>query len=83
MPTNDYGMNLIQMIRNGNNPQQLVMSVLEQRMSENPFYKNLFDLAKNRDTTEIEKIARNLMREKGLDYDTEFNKFQQTFGFKK
>jgi hypothetical protein len=31
-------MQLIQMIKNGGNPQQLIMSVLEQQGQNNPFY---------------------------------------------
>lgn len=72
---------LIQMIKNGSNPQQLVMSVLEQQGQNNPFYQNLMDLAKGNNTVELEKIARNMLKERGLDYDKEFSKFKQEMGF--
>lgn len=73
-------MQLIQMIKNGSNPQQLLMSVLESQGANNPFYQNLFNLAKGNNTQELEKIARNVLKERGLDYDTEFNRFKREFG---
>ena len=72
---------LIQVIKNGSNPQQLIMSVLEQQGQNNPFYQNLIDLAKGNNTVELEKIARNMLKERGLDYDKEFSKFKQSMGF--
>lgn len=72
---------LIQMIKNGSNPQQLIMSVLEQQGQNNPFYQNLINLAKGNNTVELEKIARNMLKERGLDYDKEFSKFKQSMGF--
>lgn len=73
-------MQLIQMIRNGGNPQQLIMSVLEQQGQNNPFYQNLMGLAQNGNKTELEKIARNMFKERGLDYDKEFSAFRQNLG---
>lgn len=75
-------MQLIQQIKNGQNPQQLMMSVLENQMGNTPMGANLLNLAKNNQTAEIEKIARNIMRQRGLDYDKEFNAFKQMLGFK-
>ena len=69
--------NLIQMIRNGGSPQQLVLSMLGTQAENNPMLANLIDLAKQNRTQEMEKIARNLFAEKGLDYDKEFNDFKQ------
>ena len=73
-------MQLIQMIRNGQNPQQLMMSVLEQRTKGNPLYENLYNLAQQGKTGDIETIARTIFKEKGLDFDKEFNSFKQTLG---
>lgn len=69
--------NLIQMMRNGGNPQQLVLSMLGAQAENNPVLANLINLAKQNRTQEMENIARNLFKEKGLDYDTEFNNFKQ------
>ena len=71
---------LIQMIRNGQNPQQLMMSVLEQRTKGNPLYENLYNLAQQGKTGDIETIVRTIFKEKGLDFDKEFNSFKQTLG---
>ena len=70
---------LIQMIRQGQNPQQLMLSVLEGQAGS-PMGRNLLNLARNGQTAEIEKIARNLCKERGMDFDQEFMKFRQMFG---
>ena len=60
---------LVQMIRQGQNPQQLMLSILQQN-SNTPLGANLYKLAQNGNTAEIEKIARNMCRERGVDLDT-------------
>ena len=75
-------MQLIQMIKNGGNPQQLVLSMLEQNADSNPVINNLLNLAKEGKTNEIEDIARNIFKEQGKDFDKEFNSFKQSLGFK-
>lgn len=71
---------IIQMIKQGQNPQQLMLSILENN-SNSPLGANLLKLAKNGQTAEIEKIARNMCKERGVDFDQEFQKFRQNFGF--
>jgi hypothetical protein len=73
-------MQLIQMIKSGQNPQQLMLNVLQQRTQNNPLMQNLFQLAQNNNTSAIEEIARNIYSEKGLDFDKEFNSFKKTLG---
>lgn len=46
MPMNMNPMQLIQMIKGGQNPQQLVMNMLEQQMQNTPMGANLLSLAK-------------------------------------
>ena len=70
---------LIQMIRQGQNPQQLMLSILEGQAGS-PMGRNLLNLARNGQTAEIEKIARNLCRERGVDFDQEFMKFRRMLG---
>ena len=72
---------LVQMIRQGQNPQQLMLSILQQN-SNPPLGANLYKLAQNGNTAEIEKIARNMCRERGVDFDTEFNAFRNMIGLK-
>lgn len=77
MPVN--AIQLIQLIKSGNNPQQLVMSVLNQRAQENPMFANLLNLANKNDLQGLEQIARNLAKERGMDFDKEFANFKQIF----
>lgn len=77
MPINP--MQLLQMIKGGSNPQQLVMSVLTQQAQTNPMLSNVMQLAQSKDTAGLEKIARNLAQERGIDFDKEFANFKQMF----
>lgn len=73
-------MQLIQAIKNGQNPQQLVMSILEGEMSNTPMGANLLSLAKNGDSKGLEQIARNLSQQRGIDFDTQFAAFCKMLG---
>lgn len=69
----------VNMMKNGN-PEQVMMSMLEQSAQNNPILENLLNMAKNNDSEGIESYVRNVAREKGIDYDKEFNSFKQMFG---
>lgn len=71
---------LIQMIRQGRNPQQLLLSVLEGDADSNPMSANLLTLARNNDGRGIEQFARNFFQSQGMDFDKEFNAFRQQLG---
>lgn len=73
-------MQLIQMIRSGQNPQQLAMNLLQQNMGNTPIGQNLLQLAQNGQTADIEQIARNLAKQQGIDFDKEFANFKQMLG---
>ena len=73
-------MQLINMIKGGQNPQQLMLNVLENRMGNNPMGQNLLKMAKNGQTAEIEQFARNLYASRGLDFDKELKAFRDQFG---
>jgi hypothetical protein len=73
-------MQLLQLIRNGKNPQQLIMGILEQQAQTNPIYKNLSSMAKEGRTKDIERFARNLVETQGYDFDKEFNAFRKHYG---
>ena len=73
-------MDLIGLIKGGYNPQQLVLTILQNNMQGNPMAQNLLALAQSGDTAQIEQIARNACREKGIDYDKEFNSFKRNLG---
>ena len=68
----------VNMMKNGN-PEQMMMSMLEQSAQNNPILENLLNMAKNNDSEGIESYVRNVAREKGIDYDKEFNTIIQNF----
>lgn len=76
----NYPMDLIKSIKQGANPQQLVMQVLENRMRGTPVGESLMTLAKENKTAEIEQFARNFCAQRGVDFDKEFNAFRQKLG---
>ena len=75
-----FNQQAIQMFKNSNNPQQMVMNMLQQQASNNPIGQNLLQLAKNNDGSGIEMIARNLCAQRGLDFDKEFTNFKNQLG---
>lgn len=78
MPTNNM-MNFFNIMKNGN-PQEYVINVLQENMSRgNPIAGNLINMINSGDTKGIEQVARNMTREKGIDFDKEFNSFKQMF----
>ena len=82
MPYQVNPIELIAQIRQGRNPEQLLMGILEQGAQSNPVYANLLSMAKQGRPADIETFARNVAKEKGIDFDKEFSKFKkQYFGF--
>ena len=68
------------LMKQGYNPQQIMMSVLETRMKGTPMGDNLLNLARQGNAAEIEKIARNLTAQRGGNFDKEFKEFKQSLG---
>lgn len=71
---------ILQMIRSGKNPQELMMYYLQSSLSNSPIGQNIIQMAKNNDKEGIEKVIRNLCEQKGVDFDKEFNAFRQNLG---
>ncbi len=67
---------LIQMIKGGQNPQQLIMNILQQQSQSNPILSNAMNLARDGDASALETLARNLAAQRGLDFDKEFANFK-------
>ena len=42
----------------------------------NPILNNVINMAQNGNTKGVETFARNICKQRGLDFDTEFNKFK-------
>ena len=80
MSMNVNPMLLVQAIKNGQNPQQLMLNILENNMSSTPMGANLYELARNGKTADIEKIVRNIAKSRGIDFDTEFPHFVEMLG---
>ena len=75
---------LIQMIRQVNNPQQLMLSILQGQAYNNPLGKNLLNLAQQGKTADIEKIVRNLYTQQGgQNFDQDFEAFKRALGYNK
>lgn len=72
-------MNPMQMLQNfimkGFSPQKIV----EQMSGNNPMMANLVKMANAGDTEGVEKVARNMFKEKGRDFDKEFSEFRSKF----
>lgn len=83
MSYNVNPMLLVQAIKNGQNPQQLMLNILENNMSGTPLGDNLIELAKNGKSADIEEIVRNISKSRGIDYDKEFPHFVEMLGLKK
>lgn len=71
---------LIQLIKSGRNPEQLLMQILEGQAGSNPMSANLLDLARKGDSQAIEQIARNIFAQRGLDFDKEFIALKNLLG---
>ena len=71
---------LIQMIKSGQNPQQLLMSIMKDRVKGTPMGDNLLSLMESNNTPEIEKVVRNIFQQRGIDFDKEFNAFKRNLG---
>ena len=73
-------MQLIQMIKQGQNPQQLLMQILSGQAANSPISANLLNMVKSGNAKEIEAFARNYFAANGLDFDKEFIAFKRKFG---
>ena len=70
-------MNPMQFLRAIKNPQQFVINMLGQ--NQTPMGVQLMNLAKTGDKTQIENFARNICKEKEIDFDKEFTNFMNNF----
>ena len=70
---------LIQMIKGGQNPQQLIMNILQQQGNNNPILQNAANMAQNGNISGLEMLARNLAAQRGINYDQAFAEFKNYF----
>ena len=62
-------------ITKGVSPQKIV----EQMAGTNPMISNLMKMMNSGNVNGVETFARNMFKEKGRDFDKEFNEFKQKF----
>lgn len=65
---------LIQLIKGGQNPQQLLMSIMQN--NNNPILQNAMGMAQQGNASGLEMLARNIAQQKGIDFDKAFSEFQ-------
>ena len=68
-------MNPMQFLRGIKNPQQFVMNMLGQ--NQTPMSIQLMQMVKNGNTNQIEQFARNICKERGMDFDKSFAEFMK------
>lgn len=68
-------MNPMQFLRGIKNPQQFVINMLGQ--NQTLMGAQLMNLAKTGDKTQIENFARNIFKERGMDFDKSFAEFMK------
>ena len=67
-------------LKMGYRPEQVTLNLLESQMRGSPMGDNLIKLAREGNTAEIEKIARNIAAQRGVDFDREFTAFRKQWG---
>ena len=73
-------MNLLNMIKGmmGNmNPKNIAINMLKN--NTNPVFSNLIDMANKGDSKGVEEFARNICKEKNIDFDKQFGEFMNNF----
>ena len=61
-------------------PQQFLQSMIgNSQIMQNPMARNIIDMAQKGDVEGIEQMARNLCKEKGIDFDKAFSDFKNQF----
>ena len=75
-------MNPVQFVKmmRGGNPQKVVMDMMREQAGNNPVMRNAIQMAEKGDSEGIEKLARNLCKEQGIDADEMVNKIKSQFG---
>lgn len=69
--------NILKAMMGKMSPKDMAMSMLKN--NSNPVFKNLLDMANNNETEKLEQFARNICREKNIDFDKDFADFMNSF----
>ena len=72
-------LNIFQMMKSGN-PQQFLQQMMgNNQIMSNPLIKNAMQMAQKGDMQGVEKMARNLCHEKGINADEMMNQIKNKF----
>lgn len=66
-------MMLIQLIKGGKNPQQLLMNILKNQNDNNPILNNAINMAQKGNISGLELLGRNLAAQRGVDFDKQLS----------
>ena len=69
--------NMIKMMMGKMSPKDMAMSMLKN--NSNPMLSNLINMANKGDTKGLEEFARNMCKEKNIDFDKDFTDFMNNF----
>ena len=75
-------MQLMQMIRNGGNPQQAIINIMKNQSGNSPVINNAINMMAKGDSAGLETLARNLCKEKGINPDDMLSQVKNQFGLK-
>lgn len=62
-----------------NNPIEVIKTMMINKLSNNPVFKDLLIKAQKGDKQGVETFARNICKERGIDFDKEFASFMKNF----
>lgn len=68
-------MNPMEFLKTIKNPQKFAMDMMKQ--NSNPMMKNLMEMVQSGNTKQIEQFARNICKERSIDFDKEFANFMK------
>ena len=69
--------NILKAMMGKMSPKDMAMSIIKD--NSNPVFKNLLDMANNNETEKLEQFARNICKEKNIDFDKDFADFMNSF----
>lgn len=72
-------MNNLELIKNFMTKGMTPKGIAMQMMGNNPIFTNLINMAETGDNKGVEDFARNILKEKGLDFDKELANFKKSF----
>nr|DAG63663.1 MAG TPA: hypothetical protein [Caudoviricetes sp.] len=75
-------MQLMQMMRSGENPQQALITMMKRQAGNNPVMNNAIQMMEKGDSAGVEQLARNLCKEKNLNPDDVLSQIKTQFGMK-